>query len=58
MSDRMAKSGEITSLLRLAGTEPNAADRLWALVYPELRKRAAYLVRNERSDRRATILTA
>ena len=26
------------------------ADQLWELVYPELRKRAASLVRNERSD--------
>jgi len=48
MSDGPAKTGEITSLLRVASSESN--DQLWALVYPELRKRAAYLVRNERND--------
>jgi RNA polymerase sigma factor (TIGR02999 family) len=50
MSDETEQSGEITGLLRIAGEEPNVADRLWERVYPELRKRAAYLVRNERSD--------
>lgn len=50
MSDEIAKTGEITGLLRVARNEPSMADQLWALVYPELRKRAAYLVRNERSD--------
>jgi RNA polymerase sigma-70 factor (ECF subfamily) len=50
MSDGPAKTGEITSLLRVASRESNVADQLWALVYPELRKRAAYLVRNERND--------
>jgi RNA polymerase sigma factor (TIGR02999 family) len=50
MSDESAKTGEITSLLRVAGNETSTADQLWALVYPELRKRAAALVRNERTD--------
>lgn len=43
-------TGEITGLLRVAGDDTRMADQLWELVYPELRKRAAYLVRNERSD--------
>jgi RNA polymerase sigma-70 factor (ECF subfamily) len=50
MSDKPTETGEITSLLRLSGDEPNAADRLWELVYPELRRRARGLVRRERSD--------
>jgi RNA polymerase sigma factor (TIGR02999 family) len=50
MSDDTPKTGEITGLLRIASDESHAADQLWALVYPELRKRAAHLVRNERSD--------
>jgi len=50
MSDESAKAGEITGLLRIASEDTNMADQLWELVYPELRKRAAYLVRNERSD--------
>jgi RNA polymerase sigma factor (TIGR02999 family) len=50
MSDESAKTGEITSLLRVASNETSMADQLWALVYPELRKRAAALVRNERTD--------
>jgi RNA polymerase sigma factor (TIGR02999 family) len=50
MSDGTAKTGEITNLLRVASKEPSMAEKLWELVYPELRKRAAYLVRNERSD--------
>ena len=50
MSDGTAKTGEITGLLRVTNDDASMADRLWALVYPELRKRAAYLVRNERSD--------
>jgi RNA polymerase sigma factor (TIGR02999 family) len=50
MSDKSAKAGEITGLLRIASEDTNMADQLWELVYPELRKRAAYLVRNERSD--------
>ena len=43
-------TGEVTGLLRVAGEDANMADRLWELVYPELRRRAANLVRNERSD--------
>jgi RNA polymerase sigma factor (TIGR02999 family) len=50
MSDETAKIGEITGLLRVTSDDSSVADRLWALVYPELRRRAAYLVRNERSD--------
>ena len=42
--------GEVTGLLRVAGEDAKMADRLWELVYPELRRRAANLVRNERSD--------
>ncbi|MFP6656453.1 MAG: ECF-type sigma factor [Myxococcota bacterium] len=50
MSGKDTETGEITSLLRLSGDPQNAADRLWELVYPELRKRARSLVRRERSD--------
>jgi RNA polymerase sigma factor (TIGR02999 family) len=50
MSDRGAATGEITGLLRIAGKDTSMADQLWELVYPELRKRAASLVRNERRD--------
>jgi len=50
MSDGTIGTGEVTGLLRVAGADANMADRLWELVYPELRKRAAYLVKNERSD--------
>lgn len=50
MSDRTIGTGEVTGLLRVAGADANMADRLWELVYPELRKRAAYLVKGERSD--------
>ena len=50
MSERKSGTGEVTGLLRFAGADANMADQLWELVYPELRKRAAYLVRNERSD--------
>jgi RNA polymerase sigma factor (TIGR02999 family) len=39
-------SGEITELLNA----PGAADRLWELVYPELRLRAKRLFRAERPD--------
>jgi RNA polymerase sigma factor (TIGR02999 family) len=42
--------GEITRLLRFAGDQAKMADQLWELVYPELRRRAASLVRSERSD--------
>jgi RNA polymerase sigma factor (TIGR02999 family) len=48
---RPPKSGEITELLNLAPGEdaapPVSADRLWELVYPELRKRAQALHRKE-----------
>jgi RNA polymerase sigma factor (TIGR02999 family) len=50
MVDRTAKTGEITGLLRSATDGSSMADQLWELVYPELRKRAAHLVRNERND--------
>ena len=50
MADQPTRTGEVTGLLRGAGADANMADQLWELVYPELRKRAAYLVRNERSD--------
>lgn len=50
MSDETIGTGEVTGLLRVAGDDANVADRLWALVYPELRRRAAWLVKNERSD--------
>lgn len=50
MAEKTAGTGEVTGLLRVAGTDANVADQLWQLVYPELRKRASYLVRNERSD--------
>lgn len=44
------RTGEITGLLRVVGDDTRMADRLWELVYPELRRRAGALVRNERSD--------
>ncbi len=50
MSDESDRMGDITGLLRVAGHDSNMADQLWERVYPELRKRAAYLVRNERDD--------
>ena len=43
-------TGEITGLLRRAGDDASMADRLWQLVYPELRRRAGRLVSGERSD--------
>ncbi|MGH0035182.1 MAG: ECF-type sigma factor [Myxococcota bacterium] len=43
--------GEITQLLNARElTGGNQADRLWELVYPELRRRARNLFRGERSD--------
>jgi RNA polymerase sigma factor (TIGR02999 family) len=45
---REPRAGEITELLR-AGAAGDA-ERLWRLVYPELRKRAAALCRGERPD--------
>jgi len=49
--DRSGRPGEITELLRggVEGAGPGA-DRLWALVYPELRARAGRLCRGERPD--------
>ena len=48
------KQGAITELLNdpLAadGGRPISADRLWELVYPELRKRAKALYLRERAD--------
>lgn len=40
------RPGEITELLNRG----DGADRLWALVYPELRRRAGALCRGERTD--------
>ncbi|HPG25982.1 MAG TPA: ECF-type sigma factor [Myxococcota bacterium] len=45
-----AATGEITRLLRTVGDGASAADQLWERVYPELRRRAASLIRNERSN--------
>ncbi|HEB91451.1 MAG TPA: RNA polymerase subunit sigma-70 [Deltaproteobacteria bacterium] len=50
MSDESGEIGEITNLLRQPEDGASAGDRLWALVYPELRRRAGNLIRNERSD--------
>jgi len=50
MSDERTTTGEITGLLRVAGDDTSTADQLWELVYPELRRRAGGLIRNERSD--------
>lgn len=50
MVDRPDPTGEITGLLRRASEDSQSADQLWERVYPELRKRAARLVRGERSD--------
>jgi RNA polymerase sigma factor (TIGR02999 family) len=49
--DDPGRPGEITELLRggVDGEAPGA-DRLWALVYPELRARAGALCRGERPD--------
>ena len=45
------RAGEITELLRAGvGGDAPAADRLWQLVYPELRRRAGALCRGERPD--------
>jgi RNA polymerase sigma factor (TIGR02999 family) len=49
MSKGEGDGGEITSLLRRPGDD-SGADQLWQLVYPELRKRAARLVKGERND--------
>lgn len=48
--DTTNTTGEITGLLRIAGDDSSMADRLWELVCPELRRRAGYLVKNERTD--------
>ncbi|MBW2382599.1 MAG: sigma-70 family RNA polymerase sigma factor [Deltaproteobacteria bacterium] len=42
--------GEITELLNLPGGEAMTGDRLWELVYPELRRRARAICQGERSD--------
>ena len=48
MADR---PGEITELLHAGpGAGGAGADRLWSLVYPELRRRAGALCRGERTD--------
>jgi RNA polymerase sigma factor (TIGR02999 family) len=46
MKDR---EGEITELLNRAHSEPGGADRLWSLVYPELRRRAGAIFHGERA---------
>ena len=51
-SDQNKHRGEITELLNTA--EDDSADRLWELVYPELRKRARSLVRGERAGHTLT----
>ncbi|MCG8592400.1 MAG: ECF-type sigma factor [Proteobacteria bacterium] len=45
-TDGDKRRGEITQLLNTSADD--SADRLWELVYPELRKRARSLVRGER----------
>lgn len=48
MSER---TGEITGLLNVAdGDEAISGERLWELVYPELRRRAGAIVSGERTD--------
>ncbi len=42
--------GEITELLNMAGGRAMTGDRLWELVYPELRKRARAICQGERDD--------
>ncbi|MBW2295720.1 MAG: hypothetical protein JRG94_26015 [Deltaproteobacteria bacterium] len=44
------KDDEITLLLNRAEQSDRPADQLWELVYPELRRRARNLFRNERAD--------
>lgn len=46
----VAKDDEITVLLNRAEESDRPADQLWELVYPELRRRAKNLFRNERTD--------
>ena len=53
MASKRSEKGEITNLLRDAGKDDGSgkpADELWNLVYPELRRRAGYLVSGERTD--------
>jgi RNA polymerase sigma factor (TIGR02999 family) len=42
--------GEITGLLNAPGGQAMTGERLWELVYPELRRRARAIFRGERSD--------
>lgn len=42
------RAGEITGLLNRASSEAGGADRLWELVYPELRRRAGAIFHGER----------
>lgn len=44
------KDDEITVLLNRADQSDRPADQLWELVYPELRRRAQNLFKNERAD--------
>ena len=50
MPDETIGTGEVTGLLRAARDDAHMADRLWGIVYPELRRRASNLVKNERTD--------
>ena len=43
------RPGEITQILTMPGHETAAADRLWELVYPQLRRMAQAHFKNERS---------
>jgi RNA polymerase sigma factor (TIGR02999 family) len=44
------ESGEITELLNLSGGGSISGERLWELVYPELRRRARSICQGERPD--------
>jgi RNA polymerase sigma factor (TIGR02999 family) len=50
MADDPNRTGEITGLLRAAADDSTMADQLWERVYPELRRRAGYLVKGERTN--------
>jgi RNA polymerase sigma factor (TIGR02999 family) len=44
------KTSSITQLLNTVGDPSERANQLWELVYPELRRRARAIFRNERAD--------
>jgi len=50
MAPKSSEPGEITELLRGAASDTTMAGRLWSLVYPELKRRAGYMIGGERSD--------